>query len=193
MLKKLNKYMNFSIAISVMLMILGVVVFIYPTVTLNILSYTLSIILILFGIFLVIEDYRFKNLWIVFDFSLLGIILLLLGVILLMYPNTLAILIPIFLGIWFITSGILKFKITSLLKNSDTFIWIMSFLMAILSILCGITFIISPLNSTITFVSFMGVLLFIYSLADIIDMIIFKRNINSICKNLKDDFVITIE
>ncbi len=193
MLKKLNKYMNFSIAISVMLMILGVVVFIYPTVTLNILSYTLSIILILFGIFLVIEDYRFKNLWIVFDFSLLGIILLLLGVILLMYPNTLAILIPIFMGIWFITSGILKFKITSLLKNSDTFIWIMSFLMAILSILCGITFIISPLNSTITFVSFMGVLLFIYSLADIIDMIIFKRNINSICKNLKDDFVITIE
>ena len=193
MLKKLNKYMNFSIAISVMLMILGVVVFIYPTVTLNILSYTLSIILILFGIFLVIEDYRFKNLWIVFDFSLLGIILLLLGVILLMYPNTLAILIPIFMGIWFITSGILKFKITSLLKNSDTFIWIMSFLMAILSILCGITFIISPLNSTITFVSFMGVLLFIYSLSDIIDMIIFKRNINSICKNLKDDFVITIE
>ena len=193
MLKKLNKYMNFSIAISVMLMILGVVVFIYPTVTLNILSYTLSIILILFGIFLVIEDYRFKNLWIVFDFSLLGIILLLLGVILLMYPNTLAILIPIFMGIWFITSGILKFKITSLLKNSDTFIWIMSFWMAILSILCGITFIISPLNSTITFVSFMGVLLFIYSLADIIDMIIFKRNINSICKNLKDDFVITIE
>lgn len=110
-----------------------------------------------------------------------------------MYPNTLAILIPIFMGIWFITSGILKFKITSLLKNSDTFIWIMSFLMAILSILCGITFIISPLNSTITFVSFMGVLLFIYSLSDIIDMIIFKRNINSICKNLKDDFVITID
>ena len=193
MIKKINKYINFSIIISILLMILGIVIFIYPAVTLKVFSYIISIVLIIFGIYLIIEDYRFEKLWILFDFSLLGITLLLLGVILLMYPNTLTILIPIFLGMWFIMSGLMKFKLTSLITYTNSSIWILSLLMAILSMICGVLFIISPLSSALALVSFFGILMFVYSLSDIIDMIIFKKNISTIKDNLKDKIIITVE
>ncbi len=191
MLKKLNKYTTFSIIISALLMVLGIVIFIYPVMTLKVFSYAVSILLILFGIYLIVEDFRYRKVWLLFDFSLLGIVLLLLGIILLMYPSTLTVLMPIVLGIWFITSGIMKLKITSLLVNCDGLA--LSFVMSILSILCGILFVVSPLSGALAMVSFMGILLFVYSLSDIIDMIIFKKNVNKICKNLKDGVVITIE
>ncbi len=190
MVKKLNKYINISIVISILLMILGGVIFVYPTMTLKAFSYIVSIILILFGIYLIVEDYKFKKIWVLFDFSLIGILCLLLGIILLIYPNILTTLIPIFLGIWFIISGIVKFRLTSLLSNSDFNGWLISLIMAILSVTCGILFIISPLNGAIALVSFIGVLLFVYSLSDIVNMIIFKKDINNIEKGLKEGITI---
>lgn len=190
MVKKLNKYINISIVISILLMILGGVIFVYPTMTLKAFSYIVSIILILFGIYLIVEDYKFKKIWILFDFSLIGILCLLLGIILLIYPNILTTLIPIFLGIWFIISGIVKFRLTSLLSNSDFNGWLISLIMSVLSVTCGILFIISPLNGAIALVSFIGVLLFVYSLSDIVNMIIFKKDINNIEKGLKEGITI---
>lgn len=190
MVKKLNKYINISIVISILLMILGGVIFVYPTMTLKAFSYIVSIILILFGIYLIVEDYKFKKIWVLFDFSLIGILCLLLGIILLIYPNILTTLIPIFLGIWFIISGIVKFRLTSLLSNSDFNGWLISLIMSILSVTCGILFIISPLNGAIALVSFIGVLLFVYSLSDIVNMIIFKKDINNIEKGLKEGITI---
>lgn len=190
MVKKLNKYINVSIVISILLMILGGLIFIYPTMTLKAFSYVVSVILVLFGIYLIVEDYKFKKILVLFDFSLVGILCLLLGIILLIYPNILTTLIPIFLGIWFIMSGIVKFRLTSLLSNSDFNGWIISLIMSILSVTCGILFIISPLNGAIALVSFIGILLFVYSLSDIVNMIIFKKDINNIEKSLKENITI---
>ena len=47
-------------------------------------------------------------------------------------------------------------------------------------------FIVNPLDGAEVIVSFVGILLFVYSLSDIVDMCIFKKNINVIKKNIKD-------
>lgn len=191
MINKLKKYLNFSLLVSSILMILGIIIFIYPEMTLKLLSYIVSTILIIFGISLIIEDLKYKNIYLLFDFTQLGIINLLLGIILLMYPNLLTTLIPIFLGIWFITAGIMKIKITTLLKQKNT-IFITSLIMSILSIICGTIFIISPLSSANAIISSFGILLFIYSLSDIIDMIIFRKNIKDLEKTITNDLNIKI-
>lgn len=186
MLKKLNKYINFSIVISALLMVLGIVIFVYPNISLKVFSYGISLVLILFGIYLIVIDNKSKGFSLLVDFSLFGITLLLLGIVLLIYPSTLAVLIPIFLGMWFITNGIIKLKFTSLLADVSDYSWILSLIMSILSIVCGILFIINPLDGAEVIVSFVGILLFVYSLSDIVDMCIFKKNINVIKKNIKD-------
>lgn len=190
MIKKLNKYINLSIVLSILLMILGMIIIIYPAMSLKVFSYGISIISIIFGIYLLIEDFRLKNYWLVFDFSLVGIVFLLLGVILLLYPNVLTTLIPIFLGIWFIISSIFKLKLTSLLSSCNNSIYMTSILMSMLSIICGILFIISPLNGAFAIALLIGILLFVYSLSDIVDMIIFKKNINEMHKYLKNKIII---
>ena len=57
MIKKLNKYINLSIVLSILLMILGMIIIIYPAMSLKVFSYGISIISIIFGIYLLIEDF----------------------------------------------------------------------------------------------------------------------------------------
>ena len=192
MIGKLNKYINSSIVISALLMLLGIGIFIYPTMSLKVFSYSIAIIISLFGLFLIIEDIRY-NIGMLFDFSLLGIMFFLLGLILLKYPNTLTSLIPIFLGIWFIVSGFVKGRWTYYLSDYKLSIRILSFIMSILSIACGIIFIFNPLDGANYIASFVGILLIIYSISDIVDMIIFKINVNKIYKNIKDGLLISIK
>ncbi len=192
MIGKLNKYINSSIVISALLMLLGIGIFIYPTMSLKVFSYSIAIIISLFGLFLIIEDIRY-NMGMLFDFSLLGIMFFLLGLILLKYPNTLTSLIPIFLGIWFIVSGFVKGRWTYYLSDYKLSIRILSFIMSILSIVCGIIFIFNPLDGANYIASFVGILLIIYSISDIVDMIIFKINVNKIYKNIKDGLLISIK
>lgn len=192
MIGKLNKYINSSIVISALLMLLGIGIFIYPTMSLKVFSYSIAIIISLFGLFLIIEDIRY-NVGMLFDFSLLGIMFFLLGLILLKYPNALTSLIPIFLGIWFIVSGFVKGRWTYYLSNYKLSISILSFIMSILSIVCGIIFIFNPLDGANYIASFVGILLIIYSISDIVDMIIFKINVNKIYKNIKDGLLISIK
>ena len=192
MIGKLNKYINSSIVISALLMLLGIGIFVYPTMSLKVFSYSIAIIISLFGLFLIIEDIRY-NIGMLFDFSLLGIMFFLLGLILLKYPNTLTSLIPIFLGIWFIVSGFVKGRWTYYLSDYKLSIRILSFIMSILSIVCGIIFIFNPLDGANYIASFVGILLIIYSISDIVDMIIFKINVNKIYKNIKDGLLISIK
>lgn len=192
MIGKLNKYINSSIVISALLMLLGIGIFIYPTMSLKVFSYSIAIIISLFGLFLIIEDIRY-NIGMLFDFSLLGIMFFLLGLILLKYPNALTSLIPIFLGIWFIVSGFVKGRWTYYLSDYKLSIRILSFIMSILSIVCGIIFIFNPLDGANYIASFVGILLIIYSISDIVDMIIFKINVNKIYKNIKDGLLISIK
>lgn len=192
MIGKLNKYIYSSIVISALLMLLGIGIFIYPTMSLKVFSYSIAIIISLFGLFLIIEDIRY-NVGMLFDFSLLGIMFFLLGLILLKYPNALTSLIPIFLGIWFIVSGFVKGRWTYYLSDYKLSIRILSFIMSILSIVCGIIFIFNPLDGANYIASFVGILLIIYSISDIVDMIIFKINVNKIYKNIKDGLLISIK
>ena len=192
MIGKLNKYINSSIVISALLMLFGIGIFIYPTMSLKVFSYSIAIIISLFGLFLIIEDIRY-NVGMLFDFSLLGIMFFLLGLILLKYPNALTSLIPIFLGIWFIVSGFVKGRWTYYLSDYKLSIRILSFIMSILSIVCGIIFIFNPLDGANYIASFVGILLIIYSISDIVDMIIFKINVNKIYKNIKDGLLISIK
>ena len=193
MIKKINKYINTTLISSILLLILGAIMILFPETTLNITSYCIAIISLLLGIYLIIIDINIEKPLFFPNTSLSGIILSILGIILLAHPKSLFILIPIVLGIWFIISSITKINYIQTLKYINKSLWISSIITTILSIICGLIFIINPLRSAAVVTTFFGIIMIIYSICDIYEIIIIKRNVNKIDKEINKRFKIIDE
>lgn len=187
MLKKINKYFNLSISSSILFIILGIIILIFPNLSLNIFSYIMGIFTIILGIYLIILEMKYRNIYALIDTSLSGILSIIVGIIILIYPKTIAIFIPIVLGIWFIISSFMKLRISHYLKYINSSLYLSTIIINILSIICGIIFIINPLTSSTVITIYIAILLIIYSISNLSETIILKKNINDIGKHIKKE------
>ena len=190
MIKKINKYINLSIFTSILFVLFGGVILLFPKTTLSVFSYTTALVLAVVGIYLIVLDIRTMNNLFYIESGLLGVLLLILGFIIIAHPSTLTVLLPVVLGIWFIVSSIIKFKLSAGLRGDNIGLWVLSLLVTILSVLCGVIFIVNPIESSEVITSSFGLIMIIYAVADSIEMIIFKRNINKIAKYVKEKIVL---
>lgn len=181
MLEIVKKELNISIISSIVYAVLGIVVVANPEVTLAVVSTIVAILSIIYGVIVsIINIANIKeggNL-------ILGIMLIVLGISLLIYPNSLSILISLGIGIWFISSSVNRIKFAVLLKNVQEINWLIILCSAILTLLIGISFIFIPLASAITLTTIGGILIIVYSVCDIFEVIFIKRKIDVIEKVL---------
>ena len=70
---------------------------------------------------------------------------------------------------------------------------ILTIILTILSIICGIVLIANPLDSSIAIALFAGIILIVYSITGIIDMLLFKKNIHDLVKEWKKNIKIIEE
>lgn len=182
MLNKLNKFLYSSIIISIIMFIIGLIFIIYPEVSFTTITYILSILLIVNGIYFLIE----KESSIFFSsFLTLGVIELLLGIIMLVNPDIVKTLFPIVAGIIMITKSTLDLRLSILLYRNNINSWLSLLICSIISIICGLIIIVNPSIGTIALTTFLGILITVYSISNIIDTIIFKKNIKEITKLLE--------
>lgn len=182
MLNKLNKFLYSSIIISIIMFIIGLIFIIYPEVSFTTITYTLSILLIINGIYFLIE----KESSIFFSsFLTLGVIELLLGIIMLVNPDIVKTLFPIVAGIIMITKSTLDLRLSILLYRNNINSWLSLLICSIISIICGLIIILNPSIGTIALTTSLGILITVYSISNIIDTIIFKKNIKEITKLLE--------
>lgn len=193
MLKKLNQIINEAIGISIIFLLLGIIFLIFPNISIKIVAYLIAIILIGSGIYLTYLEIYTKSFLLPIDTLLNGILSILFGIIILIYPDVFKIMIPIILGTYFILDSIFKLKLVVLLRRVDNKSWIVTLLLTILSIICGIILILNPIDSSIALALFAGITLIIYSLSGIIDMILFKKNIHDLTKVFKENIKIIEE
>lgn len=188
MIKKINKFINYQLIIAIILILLGIFLVLKPDVSVITISYMIGILLIVNGICLLALDIRIGNYMIFVDNFVMSIMSILFGIIILCYPAIVSIIVPVILGIWFIAISMFKIRFSFILRSDSVGSWILTFIMAILSSACGIILIIRPMESitAITFIT--GILLIVYSISDIVDMLVFKKNINSISKRIKKSF-----
>lgn len=182
MLNKLNKFLYSSIIISIIMFIIGLIFIIYPEVSFTTITYILSILLIVNGIYFLIE----KESSIFFSsFLTLGVVELLLGIIMLVNPDIVKTLFPIVAGIIMITKSTLDLRLSILLYRNNINSWLSLLICSIISIICGLIIIVNPSIGTIALTTFLGILITVYSISNIIDTIIFKKNIKEITKLLE--------
>lgn len=193
MIKKLNSFINSSICISIMFIIIGIIMVIMPKMSLEILGVILSVILIINGVILMITDIKLNNNFIPVDILPASILSILLGIMMLIYPNILSIIIPLMLGTWFIMTSIFKIRLTLYLSKIKNTPWILLMLISILSIVCGFILILNPIDSSVAITLFIGIVIIVYAISDITNMIVLKRNIKNLTKYFKENIKIIEE
>ena len=184
MLNKLNKYLNSGIILTIVFLLVGGILIVKPDISFNIISYFIGASLIVSGIYLFIIDSKTKNIFI--NVFLYAILLTLIGILIILNPVTLKVILPIFLGLWFLISGIFKIRLDIYMKDESYFI--LSLITNIITVICGVILLINPVESVSAITISLGIIIVVSSISSLIDIIIFKKNINSVVKYLKEEY-----
>lgn len=181
MLSKINKFLYSSIALSILMFVIGIIFIIEPEASFNTITYILAIVLIINGIYFLFE----KETSIFFTgFITFGVVEILLGVVMFLNPDIVKTLFPIVTGIIMISKSAIDLRFSFLLNKNGYSNWLSLAICAVISIACGLIIIFYPSIGTVALTTYLGILITVYSISNIIDTIMFKKNINEIAKLL---------
>ena len=182
MRKKFNKLMTISLITSIAFIILGLILSIFTKLSLEIIGYIVAILLIINGVLNVTDDYKQFKVFYFFDGFTSGLLSIIFGIIIIANPTYVAIVMPIMIGLWFIISSTFKLRMALALKDSSKKNWILPYVLSILTIIMGLCLIFNPGIGALTIVQIIGFITILYGICDVIDVIIFKKNLKAIAK-----------
>lgn len=168
-----------SIITSLSFAVIGLIIAYNPNATFTIISYLIGIAFILFGIMKVIEYFKMKGSYDLYNYELVyGIITILLGVVVIVWSGMIETLLRIFVGIWIIYSGAMRLGLALKVQklDSDSRVWAVILLIAVAMLLCGIYIIANPGTVIMT----IGIIMVIYAVMDIIEEVIFLKKVKNI-------------
>ena len=191
----LKKVFNISIISSLLLFLFGLVLAVNAEGFIKSITVAIGVVLLLIGVFPVIDYFRYRKDGLGASIGLIsGIFSIVCGLMLLINEDLLMILIPVFIGVWMIINGINKIQVSFEIKDLGEKSWIITFIYSILIIVLGGYFIVNPISGATTVTSFIGIILCIYAVLDIIDCIIievkvknFKKDLDKIENNVVDE------
>ena len=170
MIKKINEYINLSIILSVLFMIVGILLIVWPKASLDTFAYVIGTIMIIYGIYSFIDSFSINPALCLFQMTN-SILSFLLGICVFLNPSIFESILPIALGIFFIISGAFSSRISFI-----------SLFTSILMIICGVVLIINPGNTALVITTLIGIVLIVYSVSAIVDMFVFKSRVKEIDK-----------
>ena len=176
-----KNFSNYVIILSVLAILLGIVLIAYPGMSLVALGITTGAYLIVQGIALIILDIKAWRLFIPFEGMLKGILSVILGVLLVKNPDSIAAYIGIVLGVYIIVYGFSGIKLAASLRFTGA-PWILMIILNIINIILGCLVLYSPVFSALSLTIYIGVVLIVYSVINIIYMIVVKKNASDVEK-----------
>ena len=181
----LKKIFNISVISSVLLFLFGLILAVNAEGFIKSITVAIGVILLLIGVFPVIDYFRYRKDGLGASVGLIsGIFSIVCGLMLLINEDLLMILIPVFIGVWMIINGINKIQVSFEIKDLGEKSWIITFIYSILIMVLGGYFIVNPISGATTVTSFIGIILCIYAVLDIIDCVIIKVKVKSFKKEL---------
>ena len=181
----LKKVFNISIISSLLLFLFGLVLAVNAEGFIKSITVAIGVVLLLIGVFPVIDYFRYRKEGLGASVGLIsGIFSIVCGLMLLINEDLLMILIPAFIGVWMIINGINKIQVSFEIKDLGEKSWIITFIYSILIIVLGGYFIVNPISGATTVTSFIGIILCIYAVLDIIDCVIIKVKVKNFKKDL---------
>lgn len=168
----LKKYEKESILTSVVLILVSIFLIVKPETV-------LSTIVVVFGIIFLVEGALNIISYLLEDkeiraFSnelIMGILLAILGIIILCNKSLFISIIPITIGLWIIIKSIMKFQLAINLRSELTEKWGWILVSAIIMFILGIIIIVNPFATIFTMTKFIGIMLLITEICNIVESI----------------------
>lgn len=166
-----------NILISIIFAVLGIILIAQPDAAVKVITTTLGVVFIIVGIIKIVEYFSSKEHNEIINYDLIyGIIALVIGLITMIYSNAVEFMFRLMLGIWIIYSGAIRLSFAMKLKKINSSAWVSSLIIAIIIIIGGIVVAFTQ-NAVIIAV---GIVTLVYAILDLIESIIFLKNINQI-------------
>ncbi len=180
--KNFDSIIDYSLILTILFFIIGIVLIFFPQVTMTSISHVMSFCFITLGAILVF--YSSKEI-LFMNFLSFGVLQIIIGFIMLVYPNILTTLVPICIGVWMILKSTVDFKYSLLLKKGKVKEWFYVSIMSILSIICGIMLIVKTEIGAFSPMVVLGLFLTANCLSAILDVYIFKDNARTLVTQIK--------
>jgi len=179
-----NRYMIANCLLAIIMIILGLILYVFPTITIKTVSWLTGLIFIIVGV-LAIYSYIKKDRISLLSFNLIyGIISTVVGLLVISNPFAIANILTVSLGLWLIISGGLKVNYSIRLKNIKEQSWLLTLVVGIITILFGLMVILNPFSKLIL-VEVIGLFLIVYGVIDLTDVILLKKRAKSFIKIFK--------
>ena len=180
-----KRVFRMSIISSIMFLIFGFLLIFQTENVIKTISIIIGSILLVIGVFPIINYFRNRSQNILSNAGLLyGIFSVVAGIIIMVNKNLLATIIPVLTGVWMIINSVNKIQISMELRDRKLSSWIISFVFAIIILIGGALLIINPINGAVLLSRTIGIIIVAYSILDIVDSIYIKSKIKDISKDI---------
>lgn len=175
--KILKKTGWLSIVESLIFAILGIILVYNPVGTVKVITCILGTIFIFIGIYKIVNYFVSKGNNDFYNFNLIyGLTAIVIGIVTMAYMNIIGSVFRIIIGVWIIYTSFVRISTSIQIKKIGSRVWICSLILAIIMFMCGLYTVINPG----TIIATIGVIMIIYSVIDILENIIFMKNVDKI-------------
>lgn len=181
--KKINGFLRAAFASMAGMIGLGIVFVLAPAFVLSVMQWGIAVLLIAGGVAMIARDMQNGGFFSLFSTSLLGIFLVLMGIIVALYPETLNI-ITIAFGVYMILNSFMQISLAA--KISGTTAYTAALISNLIGLICGVIMIVRPGDSNEAVITIAGILLVVYGVSGLVDTFILKSKIDTVKKNVKD-------
>lgn len=162
---------------SMLFAILGIILVCRPEGTVKIITGLIGTIFIVIGILKIINYFSSKGINDFFNYDLIyGLTTIVIGFVAMFYLNIIASIFRIIIGIWIVYTSFVRINASIQIKRVGSGAWLYSLILALIMFACGVYVII---NSKAIIVS-IGIIMIVYAVIDIIEHIIFMKNVDKI-------------
>ena len=166
-----------SIVESMIFAILGIILVCKPEGTVKVITWILGTIFILIGIYKIINYFASKGENDFYNFDLIyGLTAIVIGIVTMAYMNIIGSVFRIIIGVWIIYTSFVRINTAIQIRKFGNAVWIWSLVLAIAMFMCGLYIVINPATIIIT----IGIIMIVYSVIDIIENVIFMKNVDRI-------------
>jgi len=170
-----------SIAMDIIILILGIFFMTNPAVGLESALLLIGILLLISGVCSIIKYIINPKKLLRFELGY-GIISIIAGLFAIFKPFGVATLITVLIAIWLIISSVVKLVLAIELRRIKEKTWIFDLTVAILVIIIGMLILFNPFNSYMILSVYVGVMMTMYAAMDVVEQFFLRKRVNDIIK-----------
>jgi len=179
--KFLRKGTMINLISSILFLIIGIILLTSPITTLNIITYVIELMLIVWGTITIINYVRVESKHDIFGCGFIqGVVCVLLALFLIVNSKIVVTILPICIGIWMLLGSISRIQIAIKLNAWGQKINWLHILLTALMFTVGLLIICNPFATAAVIVQMLGIGIIVYTIMDIIQSIGIIRFLNNL-------------